>query len=242
MQCPHCLQHFSPQWRYFTQSTFAAEPFGHIPGQRRTRPTMGARPELTMLEAINTHLQDPQYLRIAICAGCSRSTIEAALPRGTEGGPTFFRIWPQGVARPLPPEVPEEFAEDYREASLVLSASPKASAALSRRALQFIIHKQAGIMKKALVSEIQALIDGGTLPSSIARKLDVIRRIGNLAAHPTEDHQTGAIIPVEPDEAEWLLDVLYDLLDFYFVKQAKDARRTAALDTKLAVVGKPPKK
>lgn len=38
---------------------------------------------------------------------------------------------------PVPIEVPTLFAEDYNEACLVIIDSPKASAALSRRCLQF---------------------------------------------------------------------------------------------------------
>lgn len=37
-----------------------------------------------------------------------------------------YMIWPKGVARsPLPPEVPEKYAEDYKEACLILADSPK---------------------------------------------------------------------------------------------------------------------
>ena len=51
-------------------------------------------------------------------------------------------VYPRSTGRPLPPpEVPSEYAHDYREACLVLSDSPKASAALSRRFLQNILQR-----------------------------------------------------------------------------------------------------
>jgi hypothetical protein len=48
----------------------------------------------------------------------------------------------------LPSEVPPEFANDYKEACLIIANSPKASAALSRRCLQNILREKAGTTKK----------------------------------------------------------------------------------------------
>lgn len=44
---------------------------------------------------------------------------------------------------------------------------------------------------------------------------------------------TGDIVDVEPGEAEWTLDVLEGLFDFFFVQPAKTVARKAALDAKL---------
>lgn len=150
---------------------------------------------------------------------------------------------PRGVVRPDPPkEVDDEFAQDYIEASLVLSESPKASAALSRRCLQHLIREKAGIKKNNLADEIQALIDSQQLPSHLSEAIDAIRNIGNFAAHPMKSTASGEIIEVEPGEAEWTLDVLDGLFDFYFVQPAILKAKKAALDAKLASAGKPPTK
>ena len=47
---------------------------------------------------------------------------------------------------------------------------------------------------------------------------------------------------VEPGEAEWNLDVLEVLFDFYFVAPDRTKARRNALDKKLADIGKPPVK
>ena len=47
---------------------------------------------------------------------------------------------------------------------------------------------------------------------------------------------------VEPGEAEWNLDVLEDLFDFYFVRPARTAAKVDALNKKLIEAGKPPMK
>ncbi|MNW16378.1 hypothetical protein D3C71_2152140 [compost metagenome] len=66
-----------------------------------------------------------------------------------------------------------------------------------------------------------------------------MRVIGNFAAHAQKSINSGEILPVEPHEAEWNLDVLDMLFDFCYVQPAKTAARRAALDAKLAEAGKP---
>ncbi|MOA22378.1 hypothetical protein D3C78_1429310 [compost metagenome] len=51
---------------------------------------------------------------------------------------------------------------------------------------------------------------------------------------------TGEILPVEPHEAEWNLDVLDMLFDFCYVQPAKNAARRAALNAKQKEAGKQP--
>jgi hypothetical protein len=53
---------------------------------------------------------------------------------------------------------------------------------------------------------------------------------------------TREIVPVEPGEAEWNLDVLESLFDFYFVAPARTKARRDALNKKLADAGKKPLK
>ena len=49
-------------------------------------------------------------------------------------------------------------------------------------------------------------------------------------------------MPVELHEAEWNLDVLESLFDFYFVQPARAKARRDALNKKLADTGKAPMK
>lgn len=152
-------------------------------------------------------------------------------------------VRPRGSSRPpCPVEVPKEFAEDYTEACLVLPDSPKASAALSRRCLQNILREIAKVKHGNLADELQQVIDSGTLPSYLVEVVDAVRNIGNFAAHPTKSEKTGEILPVEPGEAEWNLDVLEALFDFYFVQPAVIKKKREDLDQKLKEAGKKPMK
>jgi hypothetical protein len=152
-------------------------------------------------------------------------------------------VWPKAMARaPLFPDVRKEFAEDYGEACRVLADSPKASAALSRRCLQRLLRERAGTKSKDLADQIDEVLKAGSLPSHLASAIDSVRQIGNFAAHPIKSTNTGEIMDVEPGEAEWLLDTLEGLFDFYFVQPAILQRKRDALDTKLKEAGKSPLK
>jgi Domain of unknown function (DUF4145) len=143
---------------------------------------------------------------------------------------------------PISPQVNPDVAQDYLEACLVLADSPKASAALSRRCLQSILREKGGVKKGDLANEIQQVLDGGKLPSYIEESIDAVRNIGNFAAHPGKSVSTGGIVTVEPGEAEWNLEVIEMLFDFYYVQPAAVKARRDALNAKLADVGKPPMK
>ncbi len=143
---------------------------------------------------------------------------------------------------PVPVQVPAEFSVDYLEACMVLPDSAKASAALSRRCLQHLLREKASVKHQDLAKEIQEVLDSRTLPTYLADGLDAIRVIGNFAAHPIKAQSTGEIVPVEQGEAEWTLDVIEALFDFYFVQPDLILQKRAELNKKLASAGKPPMK
>jgi len=113
---------------------------------------------------------------------------------------------------------------------------------LSRRCLQHVLRDKAGVKRSDLAKEIEEVIASNTLPSHLAEAIDAVRNIGNFAAHPIKGTASGEIVDVEPGEAEWTLDVLDGLFDFYFVQPALLQKRRQALNSKLAAAGKPPVK
>ncbi len=185
-----------------------------------------------------------------ICPACKQITVRLkhtiigrlAPNKGEPVGIEEYYVHPKALARAIDKEVPDPYAQDFKEACLVLSDSPKASAALSRRCLQHLLREKAGVKHGTLSSEIQQVIDSKDLPSHLSEDIDGVREYGNLAAHTTKDTNTGEIVDVEPGEAEWLLDTLEGLFDFYFVHPARSHAKRAALDAKLKKAGKPPMK
>jgi len=106
--------------------------------------------------------------------------------------------------------------------------------------MQTILRDSGGVKPGNLSVEIQEVISQGQLPSHVESQLDAIREIGNLAAHPTKDKNTGTVLAVEPGEAEWNLDVLESLFDHYFVKPAVAQKRKDAINQKLKQAGRQP--
>jgi len=150
-------------------------------------------------------------------------------------------ILPKAIQnQPLPVEVDDPVViSDYNEASLVLTDSPKSSAALTRRCLQYILREKVGATKKDLADQIQEVIDNKMLPTEIAESLDSVRNIGNFAAHSQKSKSTGEIVDVEPHEAEWNLETLYDLIDYVYVRPIRFQRKKDGFNKKLKEVGKP---
>lgn len=173
------------------------------------------------------------------CPECDKLILH--LRNSSSGGnaKSFVLVRPRASERPCPIEVPEKYSEDFKESALVLSDSPKASAALSRRCLQNILREEAKTKSKDLAEQIDEVITNNLLPPYLADDLDVVRNIGNFAAHPIKSKQTGEVLPVEPGEAEWNLDVLETLFDFYFVLPEQNKKKKTALNLKLQEAGKP---
>lgn len=150
-------------------------------------------------------------------------------------------IFPKAIQnQPLPAEVDDSSViSDYNEANLVLGDSAKSSAALTRRCLQYILREKVGTKKKDLADQIQEVIENHLLPSDITEGLDAVRNIGNFATHPQKSKATGEIVDVEPHEAEWNIQILYDLIDYVYVRPQRFKKRKENFNEKLKEVGKP---
>lgn len=186
------------------------------------------------------------------CPDCKRLILILGQDRGLRfeqykitnlSNPKFSFVLPRTTTRsPCPAEVPADIAEDYNESCLVLHDSPKASAALSRRCLQNVLRTKGGVKPGDLSTEIEQVLQSKAVPTHIADAIDAVRNIGNFAAHPIKSKDSGSIVPVTPEEAEWNLDVLESLFDFYFVQPATLASRRDRLNAKLQEAGKSPMK
>ncbi len=219
MKCLHCLVEFHPEMKEIYIGRDADKDWGIH------------QYDCPACERSNLFLVNGEYEQIP-GSGWEFINVISAIP-----------IHPKGSNRPpCPTNVPAYIAEDYTEACLVLPDSSKASAALSRRCLQNLLRDVAKVKHGNLADEIQEVIDSKQLPSNLIEVIDAIRNIGNFAAHPLKSINTGEILPVEPQEAEWNLDVLEALFDFFYTQPAVIAKKKASLNTKLKEAGKPPMK
>lgn len=193
---------------------------------------------------VNLHYKGAQIgysVSVDICPECKKDILTLNDPTNKS-----TLIYPK-VAKngPIPPEIPSELAKDYLEACFILKDSPRSSAALARRCLQDILHRN-GYKAKDLSKEIDALLNESDpkkqIPTSLRQVIDAIRNYGNFSAHPIPEANAGHIINVEPSEAEWCIEILDELFDHFYIKPAYAAKRKAELDAKLASANKPPSK
>lgn len=124
-----------------------------------------------------------------------------------------WTLRPKSKAKALAAYIPEAIANDYEEACLILSDSPKASATLARRCLQGVIRDFWKISKSRLIDEISDL--QGKIDSNTWEAIDAVRSIGNIGAHMEKD--INLIIDVDPGEAELLIGLLEILFDDWYV-------------------------
>jgi hypothetical protein len=192
----------------------------------------------------NADLNDPDEMRTWLqshqCPGCDKYTVRVLdLRMNPATGKWIINavrlVKPKASTRMIPPEVPERFAKVYTEAAAVLADSPMASAAMSRRCLQDLLREKGGFNapSKKLFDEIELALKSH-LPTGVADMLHYVREVGNLAAHPLKDENTGTIVDVEPGEADANLDALDLLFDHYFVAPVKAKAKKDALAAKIA--------
>ena len=228
MKCPHCNTAFAEGFAYTQVVQY---------GQATSRTGQILAPAVAWFAQVQRCPECQEaiiYLRKRQQASQLQNQPAQTWPITFEG-----LAYPRSGSRSIPSEVPSPYRDDFSEACKVLGESPKASAALSRRCLQAILRDKAGVTKKDLVDQIDEVIQAGKVPPHIQGELDAVRVIGNFAAHTTKSTATGEIIDVEPGEAEWNLDVLESLFEFYFVQPGLTDKRKAALNVKLKAAGKP---
>jgi len=230
-KCPHCSEKLRFESGRFILKNLQEATVGQLDSSQGVCEIHGAR------EIVKS--------RASACPSCGKPIMSILLPIEMFGAEKGYLAYPQSSSRPIPKEVQiedNEVAEDYQEASLILGLSSKASAALGRRCLQTILVRKAQADANAkLASQIDEVLRSKSLPGYISQNLDAIRNFGNFGAHPVFT-AVGEIVKVEPNEAEWTLDIIDDLFDFYYVKPAHAAAKRAALDAKLKQAGKPPMK
>ena len=195
------------------------------------------------------HRRVPLNYRVSVtlCRSCDYPIVELAMEEDDRSVIHHKEVIYPIESRPIVDlqEVPEELKKDYIEASNVLPISAKASVALSRRVLQSILTRQ-GYEDNNLSKQVDAVLNetdpDRILAFAVRKKIDAIRNFGNFSARRITDKTTQQVIDVEPEEAEWCLEIGFDLFDHYFIRPAADNIKRDNLNQKLGQAGKPPVK
>ncbi len=176
-----------------------------------------------------------------VCPSCNKTMILLTTTNGgTEVPHLEIQPWGKELARSeLPLEVVEPYLSDFYEASFILADSPRASAALSRHCLQALLRDKAGVKPGDLSTEIDQVLASKALTPELASSLAAVLDVGNFAAHPVKSSHPGSIAVVESGEAEYLLDVLEALFDFYLVRPARLKEKPHALEEQAVAADAP---
>ncbi len=199
MKCPHCNVKINESWVELPLSGY------------------GQSPNRTYYSVYYMKCPNNECSKLIVQLGESSKVVENNSNKLID--PEKKIVFPPQGYREVSLEVEDLYALDFKEASAILSISPKASAMLSRRCLQNILRNKAGIKRGNLKSEIEEFKEKTEVPSYIRDSIDIIRCVGNAGAHPNYDD--GGIVEVNEGDADYLLELLEDLFDFYFVKPAR---------------------
>jgi hypothetical protein len=122
----------------------------------------------------------------------------------------------------LGPSVPEKIGKVYREAARIQNKVPNAYAGQIRKALEFLCKDQNAIGGN-LLNQINSLVEKGIIPPTLAEMTTLIRLLGNLGVHATDDD-------VSIWDAQLIDDFFRSLIEYVYIAPAKINR----LKTRLA--------
>ena len=137
----------------------------------------------------------------------------------------YWQLRPQSSAKPLPNYIPTAIKEDYEEACLILSLSPKASATLARRCLQGMIRDFWDVKPQNLFQEIESIKD--KVEPDTWEAIDVVRKVGNIGAHMEKD--INQIVEVDENEAGLLIGLIEMLIEEWYVSRYERKQRLAQI-------------
>lgn len=141
---------------------------------------------------------------------------------------------PHSSRAPLSETIPDSARRDYTEAAAILKLSPRASAALSRRCLEYVLQER-GYKAGNLEAKVAAFLASEVgLPEDLRLLIDTVRIHGNFGLHIKKDAETLEILDVAEHEAEASLDVLDSLFDHAYVGPARAKARLAEAQAKVA--------
>jgi hypothetical protein len=165
-------------------------------------------------DGTRTESDIPSKYFVAVCETCGEILIylaEGYIPDAKEFVEAGL-MWPP---RPgfLDKNVPKNVRECYEEASLVKHLSPNAFAVLLRRALEMIADEQ-GATRGTLYQRLKDLADQGKLPPLLIDMTDILRLLGNKAAHMAEDN-------VQPGHVDIIDDFFNTVVEYIYIAPGK---------------------
>lgn len=173
MNCPHCKVFVGQDWTnefYFPQEN----------------PDQFQRKEFNRNvfdQDNNFTSNDYSYVFSLVCPSCKKTSIWIKEPKRNEPEQLVFPKVNKDSIEPNT-DMPASIKKVFIEASTIINDSPRASAALSRLAIDMLTSKITPEGKN-LNDRIRLMVSLG-MPTKIQQGLDIVRVVGNNAVHPGE--------------------------------------------------------
>jgi hypothetical protein len=144
-----------------------------------------------------------------------------------------------GATRSIDPSVSDKYRRDFSEAVEILNRSPRMSAVMARRILADLLEEYDGRTDWGLDDRVRKFVEDRSHPLSIRENVEHLLKAGDFGAHKKTNDQD-VIIEIDTVEAEWTLDLVERLFDYFIVQKAKDAAMRARIEQKVKDAGDKP--
>ena len=229
VRCPVCGEHSAAAWkRIGFQGSLSVEGFG----MSVARTTRSVEDQLS-LEWMHCANEKCGEVVVLLTENWGRVGPDFAVQA------TSWIVWPRlgEVRRHVDDAVPESFGSDYQEAAVLLDVSPRMSAVMSRRILADLLENYAGLTQFNLEKRIDAFIADTSHPRQLRENLHHFREGANFGAHTQKDDQA-EVIDISREEAEWMLDLLDRLFEYFIVTPRRDQAMRDAIDVRIKEAGR----
>lgn len=233
VECPACGKVSRPEWQWLLYDAYDTESIVRSARQEKHKY------EMVGVDWMRCAHEECEQLILRVHESRPRGFID-----GT-GAPVMSKdTW---IARPrfgeakrqIAAEVPEPFNTDYLESAALLGISPRMSAVLSRSILADLLEKYLGLTVYGLNDRINRFREASSEPQRLRDGAHHFREIGDFGSH-TQKNDQDQIIPVDREDAEWMLGYLDRFLDYYVVSPAKDNAVLGKWDKNIADAGRRP--
>lgn len=135
-------------------------------------------------------------------------------------------VFPTYIEKIRHESIPENYRFLYNEAHAIRILSPSSCAVICRKLLETLLIEKFNIRDGDLQGKIQAFISKHDPKPSLRKKLEQVRLVGNAGSHKTP-------LPVDQDEAEWLLSIVEEIFVLYFIRVFEDNERQNETEKKI---------
>lgn len=123
-------------------------------------------------------------------------------------------VYPSPLPSPSDENIPNDIRKDLDEAKMCFSVGAyRACAVIARRAIQSSCINKGCSSKKNLADQLQELLNNGIITKDLKEWADVVRWVGNDAAHPNNEE-------VSQEDADDILRLAEHFLHVMFVAPA----------------------